>query len=286
LDRDPQFTSPTTYRTLFPWHFLLTERAVSRATGWMMPKSRPMDNIPLSWDAPQEDEIALCVMSLISPYLLLSAPGRLDLHWDNLDVSQLPAAKLQRWKDSLMMLLKKITLRDRRQIVLKSPSHTFRVRTLVEMFPGAKFIYIHRNPYNVFRSTVHLRKTMIQENCLGQPDVQHVEEDIINNYRAAFELYERDKALIPKGHLHEVRFESLEQDPLGQMEHVYRNLNFPGFDALHEALIPELAKLKHYKKNSFKPDPAWMQRAYDELRPAFVRFGYPSPFEELETVAA
>ncbi len=286
LTRDPQHTSPTMYRTLFPWHFLTTEKVVSNATGWLIPKSRPMDNVPMSWDAPQEDDVALCIMTLLSPYMLMAKPQDLDAHWKYLDLKRLSDAELQNWKNSLNLLLKKITIRDQKRIVLKSPPHTFRIPLLRDMFPDAKFVYIHRNPYNVFRSAVHLRKTAVAENCLGLPQNKNIERDMLDTCKFAYECYSRDRQLIPEGNLHEVRFENLEVDPIGEMEKVYDGLNLTGFDVLAEILRPELAELRRYKKNRFKNDPEWMGTVYDELRDEFEQNGYPSPFEELEASAA
>ena len=37
-------------------------------------------------------------------------------------------------------------------LVIKSPVHTARVALLLKLFPRAKFIYLHRNPLQVFQS--------------------------------------------------------------------------------------------------------------------------------------
>ncbi len=285
MNNDPQFTSATMYRTLFPWHFLLTEKVVSKATGWLMPKSRPMDNVPMSWDAPQEDDIALCIMSLISCYTFLSTPEDFTEFWRALDFRKLTDAELQRWKDSLLLLMKKITLREQKQIVLKSPSHTYRIPTLMEMFPDAKFIYIYRHPYDVFRSAVHLRRTMIHENGLGRPVMKDVEQQIIKSYQAGFEAYERDRRLIPEQNLLEVRFEDLEENPVGEMARVYSALGLAGFDKLHRILEGELINLKRYRKNQFTYDLEQFAMIYSELKPAFDRFEYSVP-EEIQSAPA
>ena len=284
LNRDPQFTSPTMYRTLFPWHFLLTEKIVSRATGWLMPRSRPMDNVPMSWDAPQEDDIALCIMSLISPYSFLATPRNLQEFWKSLEMEKLSEPERQHWKDCLMLLLRKITYADQRRIVLKSPSHTYRIPLLLEMFPDAKFVYIYRNPYDVFRSAVHLRRTMIQENGLGRPVFRDVEQEIIRTYQACFEAYERDRHLIPAGNLHEMRFEDLEIDPAGEMANLYHGIGLPCFENLRTILQSEVPRLKRYRKNSFEHDPYWSAEVSTELQPAFERFGYPLEETQQQTV--
>lgn len=275
LSRDLRHTSPNMYQTLFPWHFLLTERLVSRATAGLLPKSRPMDNVKLSWDAPQEDEIALCVMSGLSPYAFLATPEDFREYWRTLDINNLNPNERARWKTSLLLLMKKITLLTNRRLVMKSPTHTFRISTLLEMFPDARFVYIYRNPYDVFRSAVHLRKVMIAENGLGRPVFKDAEMEIIRSYQACFDAYERDRYLIPQENLHEIRFENLEQEPLEEMAKLYEALDLPGFDELYDVLKPEEPQLKRYRKNVFRDDPRWMARVADELQPAFERYGYP-----------
>ncbi|MCA9080643.1 MAG: sulfotransferase [Planctomycetaceae bacterium] len=286
MTRDERHTTPTMYRTLFPWHFLLTEKVATRATSWLIPKSRPMDNVPMSWDAPQEDDIALCIMTLLSPYTYLVNPDDRDLHWRNLDFADVPPAQVEQWKQAFQLLLKKITLRDQKRVVVKSPPHMCRIPLLLEMFPDAKFVYIRRNPYNVFRSSVHLRRTMVHENGLGLPDVPDLESEILRTCRVTYDCYERDRELIPHENLHELRFEDLEVDPLGEIEKVYESLNLGGFDDVSEILRPEIPQLRRYKKNAFKNDPHWMNVVYEELQDQFERYGYPSPFEELEASAA
>ncbi len=43
-----------------------------------------------------------------------------------------------------------------RRMVVKSPVHTARVRVLLEMFPNAQFVYVHRDPYVVLQSSAHM----------------------------------------------------------------------------------------------------------------------------------
>jgi omega-hydroxy-beta-dihydromenaquinone-9 sulfotransferase len=59
LTLDPQLTFPNLYQVMFSGHFLLTETVGSALTGWMLPRTRPMDNVPAGWKHSQEDEIAL-----------------------------------------------------------------------------------------------------------------------------------------------------------------------------------------------------------------------------------
>ena len=289
ITADPQFTYPTTYQTFFPWHFLTTERIVSPLTSWLIPESRPMDNVKVRWNCPQEDDMALCIMTLVSPYTLLVHPGDRQDYKRSMDMGQLDPQELQSWKDALLLLMKKISIRNNKSIVLKSPSHTYRVKVLLEMFPDAKFVYIYRNPVDVFNSTCHLRRTMVEENTLGRGIVRNCEEEVIDTYVRAFDRYEQERSLIPSGNLHEVRYEDLAQDPLAEMEQIYSGLGIDGFDRLRSLLLPEIPGLKRYQKNRFNPDAYWVNRVYDECHPIFDRFGYPPPLvaeRDADVVAA
>jgi len=64
-------------------------------------------------------------------------------------------------------------------LVLKSPCHTGRVRLLLKLFPKARFIFIHRNPYEVFLSGAHLASTTYGWQFLQQPSDSDLQEYIL-----------------------------------------------------------------------------------------------------------
>lgn len=284
LSHDPQFGHLNLYQAIFPWHFLLSETVAKKLTAPFVPKTRPMDNMAVSWDAPQEDDIATAVMSQVSPYMFLSKPADLKSFWHALDFDSLPAERVEEYKSCLKLLLKKMTLRSKKRIMLKSPFHTYHVPTLLDLYPKAKFLYIHRNPYDVWRSGCHLRRRMIEENTLGKAVYDSVEEEIMGTYQAAFQRYETDRHQIPEGNLHEISYEQLAADPIQELGNAYSGLNLNGFDAVEESIRPTLVSLKQYKKNSFQHDPEWVERIFQELQPAFERFGYEKP--EVESSAS
>ncbi|HAD60943.1 MAG TPA: hypothetical protein DCG12_17015 [Planctomycetaceae bacterium] len=277
LSRDPQFQHLGLYRALFPWHFLLTEKLVTRLTAKLLPTNRPMDNINVHWDSPQEDDLPLCIMSLLSPIHLLVRPHDQGTFWRTLDFDKLPAEEVSRWKNSLSLLMKKLTFASGKRIMMKSPYHLFHVPTLLEMYPDARILYIHRNPYNVFRSTMHLRRRMIEENTLGRLIMDGSEEAVIGSYRLGFEHYEKTKHMIPEGHHHAICYEDLEKDPIGVLRGAYEGLSLPGFENLEQALLPEVESLKRYKKNVFDDDPYWVNKVYEDLKDIFEQYGYERP---------
>ena len=275
--QDPQFTFPNLYQCVFPHHFLVTEAINTKLTGWMMPSTRPMDNVPCGWDLPQEDEIALCLLDLVSPYRML-ADMQLPVYDRYFDIALLPEDEKRRWMDSLTLLMRKLAVRDPRPQCLKSPSHTARVGLLAQMFPTAKFLYIHRDPFRVYQSTNHLRRTMWGENSLtDESPPQDVPEQTLHCYEITVKAYERDKSSVPDGQLHEIAYDDLSADPVGCLRDAYDALGIDGFDTLETILQPQVPALKAYKKNTFRqPDPDEVAMVQRRLKFAYDAYGYPT----------
>jgi len=277
---DPKFTYPNLFQVMAPNNFLLTESWVTKLTRWTLPKTRPMDNMATDWQLPQEDEMALLIMTLYSPYLMLAHQKDRSAYRRFFDLTELSPNEMKTWKAAFLYFLKKLTLRNNKPIVLKSPSHTFRIPLLLEMFPNAKFVYIYRDPYAVFNSGVHLRRTLFFENGLGEPYFDTLEEDVLNVYSKCCETYETTKHLIPPSHLHEIRFEDFEADPLGQMRQLYETLQFDSWPLLEPQIQAQLPQLTGYKKNKFQMNEALMRRVYEACKSSFDRYGYSSRLPE------
>lgn len=277
LSLDPQFAAPNMYHTVFPGHFLFSEKIVGPMTSWMLPHTRTMDEIPVSgWGIPQEDEIAICLLSLISPYLMLAFPENLDVYEPYLDLKGLPESERARWKEVFYRFLQKVTIRSAgRRLVLKSPTHSYRIPLLLELFPDARFIHIVRNPYRVLTSSLHLRRVAFPDNAFYSPGFEHIEDDVLHLYQRCFERLEQDLPLLGPNQLHELRMEDLETDILGELKRLYDTLQLDGFEQLAERVRPNLAALHGHKKNQLSLSES-LQQKLEELCPkVFERYGYP-----------
>jgi hypothetical protein len=235
-----------------------------------------MDNIEWTMRSPQEDEFALCVMTFMSPCLGWFFPRRRD-HYDRyLTFRGVDAREVKRWQTALLAYLKRLSWKHRRPLVLKSPPHTGRVRLLLELFPDAKFVHVHRDPYTVFSSTRRLLTVNFALHCLQRPPAgAELDEWIIRQYRALHDAFFDERDLIPPGRYHEVRFDELEADPLGQMERVYEALGLGEFSQARPAVERYVAGVGAYRKNEFPELPAALRRRIAEAwRPCFERWGY------------
>ncbi len=156
LTLDDRFACPNTFQCFNPNSFLLTEPWLKRLTGFLLPKRRPMDNMDMGWDVPQEDEFALLTMGLPSMYRHIAFPNHVPRHLDYLNMEGIPAPELERWKTGLRQFISYLNLHYRKAMVLKSPPHTGRIRVLNEMYPQAQFIHLTRHPQEFIPSTMHM----------------------------------------------------------------------------------------------------------------------------------
>lgn len=276
MSMDKQFIYPNMGAMLFPSHFLLTEPLLKQVVRRLLPKQRPMDNMPVTWDLPQEDETSIMLLHLMSPYLAIGFSDQPEVYERYYELDQLTPKEASLWKKTFIYFMKKLTYKagGNKRVLLKSPTHTFRIPFLLKMFPDARFVYIYRNPYKVYNSTLHLRRTMFGDNGFAPLDMEKLEEDMAHIYENHLHVYERDRQTVPEGQLHEVRFEDLEADPVSELRKVYEHLNLAGFEELEKNMQPYLKDQKSYKKNKYEMDAAQEKKIYERWQKAFEMFGY------------
>ncbi len=277
LVSDPRHTYPNTFDCFCPNHFLLSTRLFTWWLWPLMPAKRPMDDMAVGWDSPQEDEWAMCNMGIPSPYLTLLFPNRPPAYPEYLDLRAVSPAARERWKAGLMWFLRCLTLRKPGRVVLKTPQHTCRIKTLLEMFPDARFVHIVRNPYVIFPSTVKLWKRMYRYHGLQVPRFAGLEEHVFNTFNRMYEVFEEDRRLVPAGQFCEVRYEELVKDPVGQMRTVYEQLGLGDFEVVRPAIEGYLQRTKDYKTNRHEL-PSEMRDEITRRWDAFIRrYGYAPP---------
>jgi hypothetical protein len=240
----------------------------------MLPTRRPMDNMAVGYDRPQEDEFALCNLGVPSPYLRWTFPNR-DCPWDHyLDLDGLSGDELRRWGEALTGFVRRIAYRDPRRLVLKSPTHTARVARLVELFPGAQFIHIVRDPFVVFPSTVHTWKKLWNAMGFQVPRFAGLEEYVLATFERMYRGFERARPMLNGATLYEVRYEDLIRDPVGEVRQMYARLGLGEFAAVEPRLREYLARNSDYRTNRFELDPRLREAIGRRWRGYIERYGY------------
>ncbi|MFH1136124.1 MAG: sulfotransferase [Pseudomonadota bacterium] len=276
MGQDEDLDFPTTYEAIFPHHYRYSHKDGGKIFDWLTPGKRPMDNVAFRASTPHEDEFAVAALCGISPYLRFLFPRTENSGYASLDPLRLQPEALESWKDAFTQYLGKLSLGKRpKRLLLKSPPHMGRIAMLLDLFPGARFVHIVRNPYDVYLSTKHLWKSTFSRSHLQTPDWKDIEEIILSWYEELFFLFERDRHLIPAGALHEVRYEELELDPLRSLEGIYNGLGLTGFERFRGRVSQYLETLKSYKKNAFRLDDTDREQVRARWHETFVRYGYP-----------
>lgn len=272
LTQDDRFAFCNTYETLFPHTFLSMEKWHARSIDQFLPSARPMDNVKYGVGEPQEDEFALAASGL-SFQLGIIFPRTGDYYRRFLTLDDTTPSELAAWKSALMTFLSKLTIKYKRPLVLKSPGHTARIKVLLDLFPEAKFVHIHRHPYEVFQSANHtLQKT---RHLSALQNGVHDTDLVIRDYSEIVDSYFEQRHLIPKGNLCEVAFEELQRDPLTELRKVYENLQLPRFDYVESRLTEYVRALAGYERNRFADLPKDIRnRLAHEWKRVFEEWGY------------
>jgi omega-hydroxy-beta-dihydromenaquinone-9 sulfotransferase len=253
---DERHNYPSTYQCLEPNHFLLTEPIFKRWFRFLLPSRRPMDNMPAGWDRPQEDEFALCMMGQPSPYTTIAFPNHPPQDQEALDLDGLSPRARREWKNAFLRFLRHVTFKDPRRLVLKSPTHTCRIPALLELFPEARFVHIVRDPYVVFPSTVNLWKALYIAHGLQKPTFAGLEEHVFDTFTHLYARLEQSKHLLAPNRFHELRYDDLLADPVGQMRLLYERLELGGFERFLPRLKGYLDANAGYKRNRYPDLPA------------------------------
>jgi omega-hydroxy-beta-dihydromenaquinone-9 sulfotransferase len=267
LTLDERFTAPSTLECFAPAYCLAFGWLLRRLT-FLLPAKRPMDNMPVGWEQPQEDEFALLNLGLGSPYEAIIFPNSRRVGHKFLNMTAVAPEEAEAWKAGLLRFLQQVNFRSRREqkgpgrsrrIVLKSPTHTARIHILRQMFPEAKFIHIVRNPCELFPSTVRLWRALYETQGCQKPDLgalpdgtpdleQYVFDTMDLLYRDFFE----EAAQIPAENFCEVRYEDLIRAPVEEMSRIYRSLGLGPFERVRPKLEAHLRILDGYQTNQHR----------------------------------
>lgn len=257
---DHRHTGPTTLHCFEPCHCVLSENLFRKHLQFLLPSKRPMDNMPAGWDQPQEDEFALALLGQPSPYHAIAWPNQNSETQAFLDLSGLSKRQLRAWKRALLRFHKMVLFLDQRhhhgsprRLVLKSPPHTARIPVLLELFPEARFVYLHRDPHVVYLSTIKLWQSFALKHGLQtprRPDL--IEQKVLRDYRLLIESYRSTRDQISPGRLVEVRYEDLAADLLGQTRRVYDKLKLGGWNEVQPRIEQYAATRASYVTNRFE----------------------------------
>ena len=138
-------------------------------------------------------------------------------------------------------LIRKLSFQSgNKRVVVKSPSDTARISSLLKLYPNAKFVSISRPSYAIYGSTTYLWNSIQRENSLQLVNEEEIAGHVIWTYLELMAAYEKMKTSIPVGNLCEISFGHLHSHPEESIRSVYQQLSLGSYpevqlNALFEA---------------------------------------------------
>jgi hypothetical protein len=275
LCQDPKSGFITTYQSIFPSN-LYSKGLFKPFLKMVIPPTRPSDNVKLGVDLPQEDEFAL--ENLIAPtfYNFFFFPDHFEraydenIHFKNKDISK--------WENAYKKLIKKGEVNSNgNYMILKNPVNTGRVGRILEMYPEAFFIHIYRNPVIVYLSTKKFFISLIPDMQFQDTSEEDIIEIVFKLYANIMGDYLKNKVLIPSQQLIEIDFETFENNPINELEKIYKHFKIPNWNENQTYFKDYLNRLGSYKKNNYQITQKELDRIVKEWNFAFKEFKYDVP---------
>lgn len=252
--QDDRLGHTSILQTVFPEIMLSCEKWLTpglEAISRFCKVKNPIHRIPLTWYAPGEEDISM--VTSLSPFAAQWAyffPKNMGEYFKKFVLFEgVPESTREKWVQSYHLTLKKISLANqKKQLVLKSPPNTARIKLILSLFPNAKFIFIHRNPYEVFASKKRVWNVIQKSFMLGSTSSVNYDDIVLNTYAGTMDRYLEEMHLIPQGHLIELRYENFIADPVTAMKHTYSSLELGDFNYCVKKMVEYTATQNKYER--------------------------------------
>ena len=244
------------------------------------PRTRLIDDIALSSDLPQENELALANLCTLSCNHGIYFPSRaVDEYERGLFSHGVGAREQASWRRALARYVNKMTRASGgRPLLIRNPASSTRIASLRALWPDARFIHIHRDPPAVIASSTRMTATLVRELSLGARTID-AGSLVRRVYPRLMRAVIRDGAALPASHFIEVRHDALRRAPLVELERIHDTLALAGFRQAAPRFRAYLDHGRDYAPRAFQTthaDAAWMRAECSEI---FERLGYTLPGE-------
>jgi hypothetical protein len=266
----------TTFQTVFPNQLLSHSWWLKPLASLFMPSKRPFDNLDMDLDYPQEEEIALANVQLLSFYNYLYFPKNYekfyhrDLFFENATEKQ-----LKHWERAYKKLIAKAMInRPGNVFISKNPSNMARIEALLQMFPEAKFIFIYRNPYKVVESFYGFFQEVMPAIQLQSSDEDLNRTLTARLYAEMLGHYYKTKDRIPAENLIEIRYEDMISDPGSIISTIYEQFGLKGFERQQPLIQDYLERSQGISVNHYDVSPRTVELVNQLLVDYLKRWKY------------
>jgi len=279
VSQDKRWGFLTTLQAVFPscsvW--LSKNTKVKNVIAKLIPKQRMMDNMEMGLDLPQEEEFSISCLTTSSHHCN-HFPKTIQESFDKYVLFKTDTNEIEEWKKAYLKVIKKASfMAGNKRLILKNPYNTARIKVLLELFPNAKFIYIYRNPYNIYVSALHDFIKEAEEMSWQDYSEEEFSEACFTLYQKLMSAYWESRHLIPEGNLAEVSYEAFESQPLREVERIYHDLNINFTDEANNSISNYLDSISGYKKNKYSYNESIVEQISEKWAFAINKMNYAPP---------
>jgi len=277
LGQDPNIGYVSTFETMTPGMIINREEFFKNLVKNHLPAKRPMDDLEMHANLPYEEEYAIANLSQFSFYHAWYFPRNWKNYFDRYVLfKNMPKDHIKSWKKTYDYFIKKIAFKnDGKFILLKSIVNTAKIKEILELYPNARFIHIHRDPYKVYLSTWKLYQKILPIFSFQHIDSEILDEMILYCYKELYKTYLQQKSLIPKKQLVEISYHEFIKQPVETIKRSYESLNITHFDTAKTHFERYAYAHRNYKASSYKYDDVLKQKIYTNWKLMFDAYHYP-----------
>ncbi len=283
LTQDHRLGYHTNFQMIFPEIMLTSEKTLSPFLDFLCRTFNIRDEvhrIQLSFRYPGEEDATMTTATnprgaqwgYFFPRMMMAQFRKYVLFQD------VAESEIEGWKADYQFLLKKISLGNQgRQLILKSPPNTARVKKLLSMYPKAKFIMVHRNPYDVYVSNQRFWEVTNKVYAVGSTKSVDNNQIILDTYAQTMERYLAEKTLIPEGQLIEVPYQELMEAPIENMRKIYETLGLEDFARIEREMESYIEGQRSYKRLKHQLPENEEKTVSERFAPFIKHWGYDLP---------
>lgn len=257
MSKPVDYTTTSLYKSAFADTYMLTENwlkiPINRIVSFFKMRYS-IQRMPFDFDLAAEMDMGVTLMCSLQGYTwgFVFAKRFEAMAYPLITVGD--ESNYKNWLEDYDYLIKKLSYFSKgKRIIIKSPGDTARVDALLEKYPNAKFVFIHRDAVDVFHSTRYLWNTVQSQFSLQKIPQQAIDQKIIETYKLVMTKYLDSRNNIPKAQLIEVEFKNLRTQPIETLTAIFQYLDLGELPKAD--ILPFLRENKSYKTNRYTTSP-------------------------------
>jgi len=222
---DDKYTTTSVFHFLFPDTFILCEKWLKKPLNKLckllkIPYS--FQRVPMDLDLPGELESAMCALGSPYSYTWGHMFPKNYSYWMNRLITIKDKKDVNGWLRDYEYLIKKFSYASGgKRMIVKSPGDTARIHELVQRFPNAQFIYIERDPIEVYNSSIYFWKVITREISFQKLNDEQIQRYVLETYLQVMSIYKEKRTTLKEEQLVEIKFEDLTNHPLDTISSIY-----------------------------------------------------------------